>query len=148
MKNRVKSIYRYCLFLSSFILSLFSFSTSIFAQTGDGANAVGHVYRTPGIARFSPADGDIGLLTFISMLIKLGTIIAGIWALFNFIFAGYTYITSSGDSGAHTKVKDKITMSVLGLALIVATYTIIGVIGLIFFGDAGYILNPVVLGPQ
>lgn len=97
------------------------------AATANGGNAAGQ---------------NIGIIAFISNLLKVFTIIAGAWAMFNFIMGGYTYITSMSDAGATEKVKNSITMTVVGLAIIAAAYTIAGLIGLIMFGDAGFILNP------
>lgn len=83
----------------------------------------------------------IGLLIFVSNMIKFASIVAGVWVMFNFIFAGFTYITSS-DSSAYAKIGEKLAMSVTGLVIIVAAYTIAGIISLIVFGDATYIINP------
>jgi hypothetical protein len=88
------------------------------------------------------AGSNIGLLIFISNIIKIASVVAGIWVMFNFITAGFTYVTSGDDSGAVSKIGSKLSLSVMGLLLIVASYTIAGVISLIVFGDATYILNP------
>ena len=88
-----------------------------------------------------------GLILFVSNLIKVFTIVMGVWILINFLIAGYTYITSQGDTSAHGKVRDRLTMSVIGLVIIVSSYTISAVIGLVFFGDAGFILSPTISGP-
>ena len=78
----------------------------------------------------------IGLLKFISNMIKFASIVAGIWVMFNFIFAGFTYVSSSGDSSAYAKIGEKLSLSVTGLLLIVAAYTIAGIISLLIFGNA------------
>jgi hypothetical protein len=116
----------------------------------DPNDIIGNVVPPAGVAVYNDKVGEngIGLLLFISNLIKLGTIVAGIWVMFNFISAGYIYITSAGDSSAHKKVSDQLTMSVIGLVIIVASYTIAGLLGLIIFGDPGYILNPQICGPE
>lgn len=88
------------------------------------------------------SESGIGLILFISNLIKLISIIAGVWTMFNFIFAGFAYVTDNGKSGSMEKIGEKLTMSVVGLAIIVASYTIAAVIGLIIFGDATFIINP------
>jgi len=102
----------------------------------------GKIAKPVGVGRFDAATGGIGLLGFVSALIQLGTVVAGLWVMFNFIMAGYTYITSSGDSAAHGKVAQKITNSVAGLIIIVLAYAFAALIGLLFFGKADYILNP------
>lgn len=129
---------------SAKILLFFTFALFI-TVTSVAANSIGTIDQPPGVDRYISNFGsqtDNALLFFISRLLRLSTILAGVWALFTFMYAGYMYITSKGDSGVHQKVRDLVTMSVLGLAFIVFSYTIAGLISLIFFGDAGFILNP------
>jgi len=147
MKTRLISFYSS--FTSLIAMAIF-FSPLAQAQgeVPSAEDAIGVIDKTPGVDKFSTGSGTstIGLIPFISTIIQLVTVIAGIWVLFNIILAGYIYVTSNGDTSAHTKVRDKITLSVIGLALIVATYTIIGIISLLLFGDAGYILSPTIYG--
>lgn len=105
----------------------------------------GTIDKPPGVDRFG-SDGENGILIFISNLLQLATVIAGLWVLLNFILAGFEYISSQGDSGAHAKVREKITNSVIGLVIIAVSYTLVAVIGLILFGDAAYFLNPTLIG--
>lgn len=121
------------------------------AQTDTaGEGILGTVQPPKGVDAFNIAAGGategIGILIFISSLIRIATVVAGIWVLFNFITAGYDYITA-GDSKANQKVREKLTNSILGLVIIVAAYVIIAVFGLILFGDSSYFLNPQICGP-
>lgn len=100
-----------------------------------------------GVAEYNATAGGIGIILFASNMIRLATVVAGIWVLFNIISAGFIYISSSGNAQAHQQVRDKITMSVLGLIVIVSAFLIAGLLGLIFFGNAAYFLNPVLFGP-
>lgn len=106
-----------------------------------GESVFGPIEEPVGVAEYN-ADGGIGLLKFISNMIKIVSIVAGVWVMFNFITAGFTYITAAGDSGAYSKIGEKLSYSVSGLLLIVASYTLAGVVSLIVFGNATYILNP------
>lgn len=110
------------------------------------ASVFGPIEAPVGVAALNKqagkANSNIGLLIFISNMIKVVSIVAGIWVLFNFIMAGFTYITAAGDSGAYAKIGEKLALSATGLLLIVASYTIAGIISLIIFGDATYIINP------
>lgn len=111
-------------------------------------NVFGEIEAPPGVAQFNSqaakqgGDNKIGLLIFISNMIKVVSIVAGVWVMFNFIIAGFTYITGAGDSGAYSKIGEKLSLSVTGLVIIVASYTIAGIISLIIFGNATYIINP------
>ncbi len=128
----------YSLFFS--ILILFSSSQVVLAES-----VIGPIEEPPGVANFNAQDTrghNIGLLIFVSNMLKFATAIAGLWVLFNFISAGFTYISASGDSGAYSKIGSKLLSSVAGLFLIAASYTIAGILGLIIFGDATYIISP------
>jgi len=107
----------------------------------------GIIEAPEGVVKYANLDGGIGLIGFISNLIKVGTLVAGLWVLYNFIKAGFILLKSGGDTSAYGKVSQELTMSVVGLVVIVAAYAITGVVSLIVFGDAGYILNPTISGP-
>lgn len=115
-------------------------------QTVLAQSVFGPIDAPAGVAELNAderaGESGIGLLIFISNMIKLASIVAGVWVMFNFITAGFTYITAGDDSGAISKIGAKLSLSVSGLLLIVAAYTIAGIIGLIVFGDPTYIINP------
>jgi hypothetical protein len=94
------------------------------------------------------AAGSNAIVFFISRIINFGTIIAGLITIGNFIAAGVMYVSagSTGDTGVHTKVRDKLTYGIVGLLIIVVSYTIVGLVGLIFFGDPLFTLNPSLSG--
>jgi hypothetical protein len=88
-----------------------------------------------------------GLILLLSNLVKLAIIAAGIFALFNFITAGFQYISAAGDPKATGQVGNKITGTIIGLVLVATSFAIAALLGLILFGNAGAILNPVIYGP-
>lgn len=93
----------------------------------------------------SPGGGLINLLT---NLIRLITIFAGLFALFNIILAGFDYISSQGDPKTIEAAKSKIMMSLLGIVIIVASFIITGLVSKLLFGNYTTILNPVLYGPS
>lgn len=115
------------------------------------SNPFGTIDEPPGVRQYNDlaraSGGEIGLLIFMNRLITVVTVVAGIWVLFNIVLAGFNYVTSSGDTGAHKKARDNITMSILGLVFIVASYTIMAIVGLLLFNDPAYFLNPTITGP-
>lgn len=138
----MKKIIRSSLLLLSYLFS--PLTQAVQAQTGvsGNENVFGTIDAPQGVAQFNAqSDSGIGLLLFISNLIKIASVVAGIWVLFNFISAGFTYISAS-DKGAYEKIGSKLSLSVTGLVLIVAAYTIAAILGLIIFGDPTYIINP------
>lgn len=110
----------------------------------------GKIETPKGIAAFDQAAGGstaIGLIVFLSTGIRIFTIVAGLYVFLNILLAGFDYITA-GDNKAHQKVREKLTSSVLGLIVIVSAYTIAALIGLVFFGDPTFIINPTICGPE
>lgn len=106
-----------------------------------GSSSIGGVAAPTAIANINSTTG-IGLLAFISKLLNFGAIVGGIIVMLNFVSAGMMYISGAGNTETHTKVRDKITYSIIGIIIIVSAYTIVGLAGLIFFQDATYLLNP------
>lgn len=124
-----------------------SLSTTL-AQAASSTSVFGEVSPPPGVAAYDTAAGGIGLILFLSNLIKVITIAGGIFVMVNILYAGIIYLNASGDTGAHKKVIDTITFSVLGLAIIVGSYAAAALAGVIFFGDATFILSPTICGPE
>ena len=88
-----------------------------------------------------------GLTGFISNVINIIMIAGGLFALFNFVMAGMEYITSQGDPKGLESAKQKIYMSVIGLAIIAMAYTLTAILSYIFFGNFSAILRPTITGP-
>ena len=101
----------------------------------------GTVAIPPGVEKFGSLESG-GLVLFVSNLIKVITIIAGLFGLFNIIGAGYTYLNSAGNAKATEQAMQQLTYSLLGLILIVGSFTITAIISFLIFGDATFILNP------
>lgn len=109
---------------------------------------IGSIQPPQGVASYDAnSGGEIGLFLFLSTLIKISTIVAGLWVLFNFILAGFTYISAQGNTKANEEVKNKLTYSVVGLVVIVVSYIAIGLLGLLLFGRANFFLQPEICGP-
>jgi uncharacterized membrane protein len=66
---------------------------------------------------------------YIGDIIGIITTLAALFFIVYAFLAAYQMVTAGGDSGKVTKAKDRLTWGVLGLVLIVATYSIIGLIG-------------------
>ncbi len=107
------------------------------------SEAIGQITPPPGTENYMKNTGNENqLLPFISTLLTIGALVAGIWVLVNIFLAGYSALTSQGDSGAMGKIRTSITNSVIGLALIVLAYTFAALAGTIIFGDATLFIKP------
>lgn len=127
--------------------------SALLAQgTGGDPDIFGKVSPPPGIQAYNELagglPGSIGIVIFFSRLLRLATIAAGLFVLLNVIVAGYIYLSSSGDANAHTKARDQIMYSGIGLILIVVSYAAAILVGAIFFGNPEFIINPTICGPE
>jgi len=89
--------------------------------------------------------GGIGILLNITM--KTLIVIASVYAVFNFIMAGYHYISAAGDPKRIQEASAKIWQTIIGLTVAAGSIVIAGLVGQLLFGGASTILNPTVFGP-
>lgn len=90
--------------------------------------------------------GGFGAL--VTNILRLVFVAGGIFALFNFIIAGFQYMNAGGDTKALNSAWDKIWNSLLGLIVIVGSFALTAILGQLLFGNATFILNPTIVGPQ
>ena len=90
--------------------------------------------------------GGVGL--FITNIVRLLFVVAGIYALFNFLIAGFSYINAGGDSKKLSQAWSRIWQSLMGLVIMVASFALISLFGYLFFGPGYNILSPQIYGPQ
>ena len=88
-----------------------------------------------------------GLPQFITNVITIIFAGAGLFAFFNLMFAGFTYITSNGDQKKLEQAIGSINMSLMGLVIMVGAAAITGIISYILFSNATAILSPSIKGP-
>ncbi len=130
-------------------MTISSYSTLLAQAPAD--TIFGRLSPPPGVDKYNALTGDavngIGILIFVSYGVRLAFIGAGLYVLVNFLLAGYTFISSGGESKAYTQVKDSLTTSMIGLIILISAYTAVSLLGYIFFGDATFIINPQIVGP-
>ena len=109
---------------------------------GKGQAALGGISLPTTSTKVWFPTGHIRIIDFLSLLLRIFTIISGLWFMFNIIVGGYLFITSSTDSGTMAKFKESLYFSLIGLFVIATAYLIAALVGSIFFGDAGFIIRP------
>ena len=93
-------------------------------------------------------SGNPGLTGLLSDVIVLITIIGGVWALFNIVTGGFALITAEGDTKQLSEFGNKLTMTIMGLILMVGAPLIAALIGFFVFGDATALLKPSIPTPD
>lgn len=92
--------------------------------------------------------GDVtDLPMFISNIVRVITIGAGIFALINFVAAGINYISAGGDEEKISNSWNMILNSIYGLLIIAMAFILTGLISWLLFKDASIILKPTIYGP-
>jgi hypothetical protein len=89
------------------------------------------------IEAFSPKGGDEeAAATVIENIISMGlggvTIVAGLYFILVVVVAGFNWLSAGGDTGKVGKARDSIIQGLIGIVIIVAAYTIIGIVGSVF----------------
>ena len=97
-------------------------------------------FITPGI---DPGTGQLtGIMVFLNSLLRLVFIAAGLFGFFNLIIAGFQFMTAGGDPKAIGKAWEKIWQSFVGLLIIVSSFLLAAIIGILLFRDPFAILKP------
>jgi len=76
--------------------------------------------------------GGATIAKLINPLISNVLIISGLFAFFTIIFAGFAYITASGDKGKIEQAQNMLNYGILGLIVVVAAFLITRIIGAVF----------------
>ena len=102
----------------------------------------GTISEPPGVDRYnSPTE----LLSNLFRLIVVG---AGIYALFNFVLAGYDFLSAGDDPKKVQNAWKKIYQSIIGLAVSAASIVIAAIIGQLLFGNYLQLLTITLYGPN
>lgn len=88
------------------------------------------------------STGGSGLFVLLGNLFRFALVIGAIYTIYQIINAGYLYI--SGDPKKIEAAWAKIYQSFIGLAIIVGSFTLLGIIGRILKVD---LLHPIIYGP-
>lgn len=110
-----------------------------------GKSLFGEVTPPPGVAKYGAGAG--GFFLFLNNILKLLIYGAGLFALLNFILAGYGFLAANGEPERMNKAWAKIWQSLLGLVVAAGAFVIAGVVGYLVFGDYRAILEPKIYGP-
>lgn len=95
-------------------------------------------------ANFQNVPGA-GLIIFANMLLRVFFIVAGLYAVWNFIQAGWIFMSSGGDVKQVGMARDKILFSILGLLVMASSLVLAAIIGVIIFDDPTALIQPKLL---
>ena len=118
--------------------------SKLLAQVGTVQNPFGVM---GGPAEYANSACGSGLFVIFANLIKLFIVIAGIYAFFNFILAGYSFLGAGGEPKAISKAWEKIWQSVLGLTVVAGSFILAGIVGWLIFRNTSALITPRIYYP-
>jgi len=102
---------------------------------------IGVINRPVQLKRFGDVQtGAIG--TFLQFVFNLLIIGGGIYAVFNFILAGYGFLSAGNDPKKIQSAWAKIWQTAIGLTFMAASFLLAAIFGRLIFGDATSLLTP------
>jgi len=121
-------------------------SLILISKPVQAAGIFGQIKPPPGVDKYSGGQGA-GLVKLLNNILRLLIVGAGLFALFNFIIAGYEFITAGGDAQKINQAWAKIWQSLLGLVVAAGSFTLAAVFGKLIFGRWDAILTPTIYAP-
>jgi len=107
------------------------------------ANPFGTISPPAGLEKYNSEPGAaIGAL--IQYTIWVLIVGAAVYALFNFILAGYAFMSAGDDPKKVAGAWAKIWQTALGLAFAAGAFVLAAIFGQLIFGDPAFILSPTI----
>jgi len=98
-------------------------------------NPFGQISAPIGVDAYGGAFVNFG--SFVANIIRVAIVVAGIYAVINFVLAGYGFMSAGGDPKKIADASTKIWQSLIGLVLVAGSFAIGMIISRILFGP-GY----------
>lgn len=105
-------------------------------------NPFGTVKAPDAVNNFGDVQGGLG--AFLNRILLVMIVGAGIYSLFNFVMAGYSFLSAGDDPKKVEAAWAKIWQTALGLAVAAGAFVLAAIFGMLIFGRADAILNPTI----
>lgn len=121
-------------------------SSKVIAQTAPIVGVIDNPLLQPSYGSIDTPGKGLGLL--LTNGLRLFFVVAGILTLFNLIISGFQYISSAGDPKTLQQAWNRISMSLVGLVLMVGSFVLAAIFGWLLFRDPLFMLRPTIYGPR
>lgn len=105
------------------------------------ANPFGSVAQPDALGRFNAVE-EGGLGQLLNLVLNVLVIAGAVYALFNFVLAGYMFFSAADDPKKVEGAWAKIWQTAIGLLFIAGSLLIASIFGWLIFGDPTYIISP------
>lgn len=99
----------------------------------------GQVHAPPGVNRYG--NTLTGIQLFVSVIVKTLIVFAGVYAFFNIILAGYSFMSAGGNPEKIAAAWAKIWQTLLGLFIAAGAFVLAGIFGHLIFGNYNALLQ-------
>lgn len=93
-------------------------------------------------APIAGVSGSVGIGKLLNTIFRSMIVIAGIYTLFNLLFAGYAFLSAGEDPKKIQGAWARIWQSLLGLAITAGAFVLAAIFGQLIFGKWDFILKP------
>lgn len=117
------------------------------AQAFDVDKIIGTVDPSGGAVSYGGLFSGEGPSGFITAVLRTMIVLAGVFALFNFITAGYAFMSAGDDPKKIEGAWAKIWQTFLGMTFAAGTFVLAALLGRLLFGDYNALLQLKIFGP-
>lgn len=107
------------------------------------SNPFGTIKAPTALSQYG-SDPDQAIGGLIQKAIQLLIVGAGIYALINFVLAGYDFLSAGDDAKKVAGAWAKIYQSVIGLSIAAGSFVLAAIFGQLIFGRWDFILKPTI----
>lgn len=122
------------------------FASAIILAQNNPTDVFGQIQAPAGISKFGGVETG-GPTAFITTLIKLMIVGAGLFTVFNLVTAGYAFLSAGDDPKKVQAAWKKIWQSVLGLTVAAGSMVLAAIFGKLIFNDFNALLQLRIFGP-
>lgn len=109
---------------------------------GSGSSIFGQIKLPTAITDKYGTEAGLAIGNLLNLVFKSLIVVAGIYTLFNLIFAGYAFMSAGDDAKKVAGAWAKIWQSLLGLAIAAGAFVLAAIFGQLIFHQWDFILNP------
>lgn len=112
-------------------------------SSGSGSSSIfGQIKLPEAITSKYGSEAGLAIGNLLNLVFRSMIVLAGVYALFNLIFAGYAFMSAGDDAKKVAGAWAKIWQSLLGLAVAAGAFVLAAIFGQLIFGQWDFILNP------
>lgn len=113
-------------------------------SVGNSTNIFGSINPPASVTKYAYTNPAQGIGSLVQKVIWILIIGAGIYALINFILAGYAFISAGEDPKKVAGAWAKIWQTALGLLVSAGAFVLAAIFGQLIFGKWDFIINPTI----